>query len=226
MRLPCRLALELRADDLVDVEEAVLLEADLDERRLHPGQHVVDDAEVDVAGDRAAFRALEVDLGDPAVLEDGDALLADVDGDEQLALRGRERRALAAAPAAALCSRGARSAAAPSAAALGVRSAWRFGLGFAAVCLPRRPVLGLLTALPPRVPRRRFGLCDRFVGCRGRSSAGGSSGTSTRLERRPAAGACSRRLLPAEPGQRQKVLLVGARAQRRPTDGARARGWL
>ena len=36
---------------------------------------------------------LEVDLGDPAVLEDGDALLGDVDRDEQLALRGRERRA-------------------------------------------------------------------------------------------------------------------------------------
>ena len=50
-------ALELGADDLVDVEEAVLLEADLDERGLHAGQHVVDDAEVDVAGDRAALRA-------------------------------------------------------------------------------------------------------------------------------------------------------------------------
>ena len=37
-------ALELGADDLVDVEEAVLLEADLDERGLHPGQHVVDRA--------------------------------------------------------------------------------------------------------------------------------------------------------------------------------------
>src|SRR5262249_40491364 len=34
--------LELRADDLVDVEETVLLEADLDERRLHAGQDVVD----------------------------------------------------------------------------------------------------------------------------------------------------------------------------------------
>src|SRR5207245_8749015 len=30
-------ALELRADDLVNVEEAVLLEADLDERGLHSG---------------------------------------------------------------------------------------------------------------------------------------------------------------------------------------------
>ena len=88
------LALELRHDDLVDVEEAVLLEADLDERRLHPGQDVVDGAEVDVAGDRAALGALEVDLGDAVVLEDRDALLADVDGDQQLALRLRQRGAL------------------------------------------------------------------------------------------------------------------------------------
>ena len=92
-------AFELRADDLVDVEEAVLLQADLDERRLHPGQDVVDDALVDVAGDRTAARALEVDLGDPVVLKDGDALLAHVHGDEQFALRRRERLArLLAAP--------------------------------------------------------------------------------------------------------------------------------
>src|SRR5207248_4690519 len=84
-------ALELGADDLVDVEEAVLLEADLDERGLHPGKDVVDGAEIDVPGDRAAVRTLEIDLRDPAVLEHGDALLADVDGDEQLALRSRER---------------------------------------------------------------------------------------------------------------------------------------
>ena len=88
------LALELGHDDLVDVEEAVLLEADLDERGLHPGQHVVDGAEVDVAGDRAALGPLEVDLGDAVVLEDGDTLLADVDGDQELALRLRQRRAL------------------------------------------------------------------------------------------------------------------------------------
>ena len=88
------LPFELRHDDFVDVEEAVLLQADLDERRLHPGEHVVDDAEVDVAGDRAAFRPLEVDLGDPLVLEHRDALLADVDRDHELAFCLR-----AAAPA-------------------------------------------------------------------------------------------------------------------------------
>src|SRR6185437_13377219 len=96
-------ALELRADDLVDVEEAVLLEADLDEGRLHPRQDVVDLPEIDVAGDRAAFGPLEVDLGDPVVLQHGDPLLADVDRDDQLALRLGERRParrLAAAAAA------------------------------------------------------------------------------------------------------------------------------
>src|SRR5207253_1381514 len=48
---------------------------------------------VDVPRDRAALRPLEVRLGDLAVLEHRDALLADVDRDQQLALRGRQRRA-------------------------------------------------------------------------------------------------------------------------------------
>src|SRR5258708_16110635 len=85
-------AFELGADDLVDVEEAVLLEADLDECGLHPRQHVVDGAEVDVAGDRALFRPLEVDLGNDTVLDHGDALLARVDRDQKLSLGLRERR--------------------------------------------------------------------------------------------------------------------------------------
>ena len=71
--------LELGPDDLVDVEESVLLEADLDERCLHPRKDVVDDPEVDVPGDRPALGALEVHLGDTVVLEDRDPLLADVD---------------------------------------------------------------------------------------------------------------------------------------------------
>ena len=85
-------AFELGRDDLVDVEEAVLLEADLDERGLHAREDVVDGALVDVAGDRASLRALEVDLGGAVVLQDCDALLADVDRDEELALRLRKRR--------------------------------------------------------------------------------------------------------------------------------------
>ncbi len=86
-----RFPLELRRDDLVHVEEAVLLEADLDERGLHPGQDVVDGTEIDVAGDRTAFGALEVHLRDLVVIEDGDPLLADVDGDQQFAFCLRQR---------------------------------------------------------------------------------------------------------------------------------------
>ena len=86
------LALELGDDDLVDVEEAVLLEADLDERGLHPRQDVVDDALVDVAGDRASAGPLEVDLDNLVILEHGHALLADVDRDQHLLSQGRQRR--------------------------------------------------------------------------------------------------------------------------------------
>jgi hypothetical protein len=50
--------------DLVDVQEAVLLEPDVDERRLEPGEYVVDAALVDVADDRAVAAALQVELGD------------------------------------------------------------------------------------------------------------------------------------------------------------------
>ena len=84
-------ALELGRHDLVDVEEAVLLEADLDERRFHAREDVVDGALVDVPCDRPTVVPLEVDLGDLVVLEHGDALLADVDGDDQLALGGRRQ---------------------------------------------------------------------------------------------------------------------------------------
>src|SRR5262249_46991927 len=71
----------------------VLLEADLDEGGLHARKDVVDDALVDVAGDRAALGSLEIDLGDSVVLEDCDTLLADIDGNEEFAFRGRQRRA-------------------------------------------------------------------------------------------------------------------------------------
>jgi hypothetical protein len=88
-------SLELRDDDLVHVEEAVLRQADVDERGLHPGQDVVDDPLVDVARDRAPSGSFEVHLGDAPVLEDGHALLADVDGDDDLFLDldGRAARA-------------------------------------------------------------------------------------------------------------------------------------
>ena len=57
--------LDARQHDLVDVEEAVLVEADVDERGLQPGQDVVDLALVDVPDDGAVAPSLEVQLGDP-----------------------------------------------------------------------------------------------------------------------------------------------------------------
>jgi hypothetical protein len=87
------LALELGRDDLVHVEEAVLLQSDLDERGFHTRQDVVDGAEVNVPGDRAPLRSLQVDLGNSVVFEHGDTLLADIDRDEQLPLGLRKRRA-------------------------------------------------------------------------------------------------------------------------------------
>src|SRR5207247_5182361 len=86
-----RLPFELGGDDLVHVEKAVLLEADLDERGFHSRQDVVDRSQIDVACDRPALRTLEIPLRDPIVLHDGNSLLADVDGHEQLALGLRER---------------------------------------------------------------------------------------------------------------------------------------
>ncbi len=56
--------LDARQHDLVDVQEAVLLQADVDERRLEPVEHVVDAALVDVAGDRPAAAALQIELRD------------------------------------------------------------------------------------------------------------------------------------------------------------------
>ena len=56
--------LDAGQDDLVDVQEAVLVEADVDERGLQAGQDVVDLALVDVADDRAVAAALEVQLRD------------------------------------------------------------------------------------------------------------------------------------------------------------------
>jgi hypothetical protein len=101
--------LDARQDDLVDVQEAVLLEAEVDERGLEAGQDVVDLALVDVADDGTAAAALEVDLGDAvagrepallaaAALTGGSDLarglqhrnpgLPPVDGDQHLLLHG------------------------------------------------------------------------------------------------------------------------------------------
>ncbi len=70
--------------DLVDVQKAVSLEADVDERGLHSREDVVHDPLVDVADDGARAAALNVELGHSRLLvslglEDRDAGLAGVD---------------------------------------------------------------------------------------------------------------------------------------------------
>ena len=52
-----------------DVQEARLLQADVDECRLHPGQHAGDLAFVDVAGKAAMLLAFEIELVQRAVFE-------------------------------------------------------------------------------------------------------------------------------------------------------------
>ena len=56
--------IDARQHDLVDVQEAVLVEADVDEGGLEAGEDVVDLPLVDVADDRAVAAPLEVQLGD------------------------------------------------------------------------------------------------------------------------------------------------------------------
>ena len=62
------LGLAVGGDDLVDVQEAVALQPDVDEGSLHPGQHVVDDALVDVADDGAGSASLDVELANPPLV--------------------------------------------------------------------------------------------------------------------------------------------------------------
>jgi hypothetical protein len=72
--------------DLVDVQEAVLLQPDVDERRLQAGEDVVHAALVDVADDRAGATALQVQLGDAVA---GRRILAAPDGGLAGRLSGR-----------------------------------------------------------------------------------------------------------------------------------------
>ena len=92
--------------DLAGVQHAVAALADVDERGLHAGQHVLDPAEVDVADVGRGAGARDVVLDEDVVLEDCDlgpvALLADrhhaVDGlapGQELRL-GQDRRAATA----------------------------------------------------------------------------------------------------------------------------------
>ena len=73
-----------RVDDVGDVEEAVALEAEVDEGRLHAGQDLADAALVDVADDAPLPLAFDEDFGDEIVFEDGHHGFVAVGGDDHL----------------------------------------------------------------------------------------------------------------------------------------------
>ena len=94
--------LELLVHDVRHVQEAVPLEADVDEGRLHAGQDLRDAALVDVADDPALPLPLDEDLADEIVLEDRDACLVVVGADDHLLVhRGHSGRRRGAADQAA-----------------------------------------------------------------------------------------------------------------------------
>src|SRR5207248_6452952 len=119
----------------------------------------------------------EVDLGDAVVLEDGDALLADVDGDDQLALRGRQRRASRSLPAAAAALLAATLLALRELRLLALRlrlafsaAPWlRFRLRLARLLAGGRGS-GLLAPAPSAATAAALGL--RGIGCTGRRFGG------------------------------------------------------
>ncbi len=81
-------------DDFRDVEERVALEADVNEGGLHAGEDFVDPALVDVADNAALILALDEDLDDLVVLEDGDPRLVVARGDDHLLVHGRNSAGL------------------------------------------------------------------------------------------------------------------------------------
>ena len=90
-----------RADDVGDVEEPVTLQAEIDEGRLHPGQHLRDPALVDVADHPAIPLPLDEELDHLVVLENRDHRFVVVRGDDHLLVHqpcSRARPAAAAAP--------------------------------------------------------------------------------------------------------------------------------
>src|ERR687895_794188 len=57
--------------DLPRVEDTVARLADIDERRLHPRQHVLNSPEIDVSDQRAVVRAGDIVLDDLRLFENG-----------------------------------------------------------------------------------------------------------------------------------------------------------
>ena len=77
-----RIELRTLADDVVDVQKSRPRETELDECRLHAGQHARDPPLVDVAHEAAATRALDEHLLQHPALEQRGARLAGCDVDE------------------------------------------------------------------------------------------------------------------------------------------------
>src|SRR3954454_24378698 len=72
--------------DLTGVQDGVTALADVDERRLHAGQHVLDAAEVDVPGEGGRLGLRDVVLDEDVVLEDGDLRALAALADDHLAV--------------------------------------------------------------------------------------------------------------------------------------------
>jgi hypothetical protein len=79
-------------DDFSDVQEGVALEPDVDERRLHPREDFRHPPLVDVADDAALILALDEDLDDLVVLENGHARVVRPRGDDHLLVHGNSNR--------------------------------------------------------------------------------------------------------------------------------------
>ena len=83
-------------DDVADVEKAVALEAEVNEGRLHAGQHFGYPALVHVAHHAARALALDEDLGNLIVLEDRDPCFVGARGDDHLLAHARNSERVAA----------------------------------------------------------------------------------------------------------------------------------
>src|SRR5690606_38294146 len=77
------------ADDIRDVQERRALEADVDERGLHAGQHARYASLVDVADQASPIRTLDHDLLQHAVLDERRADLARRDVDQDFLFHAR-----------------------------------------------------------------------------------------------------------------------------------------
>ena len=80
------LRIEIRGarQNVLDVEKRVPLEADRDERRLHPGQHAMNAPEIDVADEPLSLLSFVQNLHGPSVLEQSDPRLGRGRVDEEV----------------------------------------------------------------------------------------------------------------------------------------------